>query len=65
MPAVGSTSFIYEPFSTDVLTPGSAMEAAYDLETKDRCARLGVARVADKRQFGAESLYFRGGAVLP
>jgi hypothetical protein len=64
IPAVGSTSFIFEPFSTDVLTPGSAMEKAYDLETKDRFAHLGVAGVADKRQFGAESLYPKMGFAL-
>jgi hypothetical protein len=63
-PAVGSTSFIFEPFSTDVLTPGSAMEAAYDLETKDRYADFGVVGVADKRQFGAESLYPKMGFAL-
>jgi hypothetical protein len=63
-PAVGSTSFIFEPFSTDVLTPGSAMEAAYDLETKDRYADFGVGGVADKRQFGAESLYPKMGFAL-
>jgi hypothetical protein len=63
-PAVGSTSFIFEPFSTDVITPGSAMEAAYDLETAIRYAQFGVGGVADKRQFGAESALSEDGFAL-
>lgn len=62
--AVGSKSFIYEPLSVDTMAPGSAMKAAYETETKDRFARMGLAGVADKKQFGAESLFPKMGYGL-
>ena len=62
--AVGSTSFIYEPLSVDTMAPGSSMKAAYETENKDRFARMGVAGVADKQQFGAESLFPKMGYGL-
>jgi hypothetical protein len=57
VPAVGSKSFIYEPFSVDAMPAGSAMNAAYETENQARFAAMGVAGVADKRQFGSESLF--------
>jgi hypothetical protein len=63
-PAVRSTSFVYEPFSDDDLPAGSRMKAAYERENDDRFRAMGVAGVADKRQFGAESLYPKMGYSL-
>lgn len=64
MPAVGSKSFIYEPFSVDSMPAGSDMQAAYEQETKARFAKMGVGGVADKRQFGSESLFPKMGFGL-
>lgn len=55
--AVGTTSFIYEPFSVDAMAPGSAMKAAYETENQARFASMGIGSVADKQPFGAESLF--------
>jgi hypothetical protein len=55
--AVGTKSFIYEPFATDDLSSQPAMKAAYETENADRFKRFGVDSVADKRQFGGESLF--------
>jgi hypothetical protein len=44
IPTVGSTSFIFEPFSTDALTPGSAMEKAYARDVADEVATLTSAK---------------------
>ena len=56
-PAVGSTNFTYEPFSTDDLSGQPAMKAAYETENADRFKTFGVDAVPDKRQFGGESLF--------
>ncbi|HUQ06585.1 MAG TPA: DUF4157 domain-containing protein [Kofleriaceae bacterium] len=55
--AVNSTSFIYEPFAMDDLSASPEMKAAYETENADRFKEMGVDGVADKQQFGAESLY--------
>jgi hypothetical protein len=62
--AVGSKSFIYEPFSVDVMPVHSAMMTAYRKENRDRFKRFGVKGVADKRQFGQESLFPKMGFAL-
>jgi len=54
--AVGSKSFIYEPFSSDKMTPGSNFEGAYEKENSERFKRMGVDKEKDKQQFGEESL---------
>ncbi len=54
--AVGSKSFIYEPFSSDKMAAGSNFETAYTAETTDRFKLLGVEKEKDKQKFGAESL---------
>ncbi|GAA3631782.1 hypothetical protein [Microlunatus ginsengisoli] len=56
-PAVGSKSFTYEPFATDDLSSRPGMRAAYETENADRFKAFGVDKVADKRQFGGESLF--------
>jgi hypothetical protein len=56
-PAVGSTSFTYEPFATDDLSGRPGMKAAYETENADNFARFGVSMQPDKRQFGGESLF--------
>ena len=56
-PAVGSTSFTYEPFATDDLSSRPTMKAAYETENADNFARFGVSMPPDKRQFGGESLF--------
>jgi hypothetical protein len=62
--AVRSTSFIYEPFSVDAMPKGSKMRAAYEVENKKRFKDFGVAKVKDKQQFGAESLFPKMGFGL-
>jgi hypothetical protein len=62
--AVGTQSFVYEPFSTDALAAGSQMRTAYETENAQRFRDFGVAHVADKRQFGGESLYPKMGFGL-
>jgi hypothetical protein len=57
VPAVGTKSFIYEPFSSDAMPKKSKMKKAYEKENKDRFKRFGVGKVKDKQQFGAESLF--------
>ncbi len=57
VPAVGSKSFIYEPFSMDDLAEGSHMRTSYEGENADRFKTFGVDGEKDKKQFGAESLY--------
>ncbi len=64
MAAVGSTSFIYEPFAVDEMPEGSAMKAAYEADNRERFERFGVGDVADKRPFGAESLFPKMGFGL-
>lgn len=64
MAAVGSKSFIYEQFSVDAMPAGSAMRTAYEEENKDLFNRFGVGGVADKKQFGAESLFPKMGFAL-
>ncbi len=56
VPVVGTKSFIYEPFSSDTMAPGSNFQSAYAGENKDRFNRFGVGKEKDKQQFGAESL---------
>jgi hypothetical protein len=57
IPAVGSTSFIHEPFSLDDLSSSPEMKAAYETENAERFKTMGVGGEPDKQQFGAESLY--------
>jgi hypothetical protein len=64
MAAVGSTSFIYEPFAVDEMSEGSAMKAAYEADNRERFERFGIGDVADKQQFGAESLFPKMGFGL-
>jgi hypothetical protein len=64
MNAVGSKSFIYEPFSVDVMPAGSAMRTAYEKENKARFKSFGVKGVADKQQYGEESLFPKMGFGL-
>jgi len=56
-PAVNSKSFIYEPFASDDLSTSPGMDTAYQKENAQRFKTFGVDGVADKKQFGAESLY--------
>ncbi|HEY1179047.1 MAG TPA: hypothetical protein VGF17_23075, partial [Phytomonospora sp.] len=56
-PAVGSTNFTYEPFSSDRIPAGSRMGAAYEAENAAHFATFGVAATRDKRRYGGESLY--------
>jgi len=56
-PAIGTTDFTYEPFSSDRLAAGSQIRTAYDTENNARYAAVGVGAVPDKRRFGGESLY--------
>ncbi|MGH3797052.1 MAG: hypothetical protein ACRDSP_19435 [Pseudonocardiaceae bacterium] len=62
--AVGTTSFVYEPFSVDVMPAGSQMRTAYETENAQRFQAFGVAHVADKQQFGGESLFPKMGYGL-
>jgi hypothetical protein len=64
MKAVGSRSFIYEPFSVDVMPAGSAMRTAYEKENKGRFKSFGIKGVADKRGYGQESLFPKMGFGL-
>jgi hypothetical protein len=64
VPAVGSKSFIYEPFSADTLKAGSNIKAAYEKETQQRLKTFGVEKEKDKQQFGAESLFPKMGYGL-
>lgn len=64
LPAVGSKSFIYEPFSPDPLKAGSEIQKAYTAETQARFKEAGVETVKDKQQFGAESLFPKMGYAL-
>lgn len=57
VPAVGSKSFIYEPFSSDSLGDGSAIKSAYETENADRFKTFGIDQEKDKQKFGAESLF--------
>lgn len=57
IPYVGSKSFIYEPFSADVLPEKSNIRSAYEQEIQPIAAPLGVDKEKDKTQFGAESLF--------
>ena len=57
VPSVHTTSFIYEPFATDDLSASPGMKSAYETENSARFGAFGVQGVADKRQFGAESLF--------
>jgi hypothetical protein len=62
--AVGTTSFVYEPFSVDTMPAGSRMRTAYETENAQRFQDFGVAGAADKRQFGGESLFPKMGYGL-
>lgn len=64
VPAVNTTSFIYEPFSSDDLSSSPAMNTAYQKENAQRFKTFGVDGVADKKQFGAESLYPKIGYTM-
>ena len=69
MPAVGSTSFIYEPLATDDMSALPSMKAAYEQENAARLAQMGVGGATDTRKLGAESLFpkigFTMAALLP
>jgi hypothetical protein len=62
--AVGTQSFVYEPFAVDRMPAGSQMRTAYETENARRFQDFGVAHVADKRQFGGESLFPKMGFGL-
>jgi hypothetical protein len=68
-PAVGSKSFIYEPFANDDLADGSHLKTAYETQNAERFKALGIDGEKDKKQFGAESLIpkigFGLGLALP
>lgn len=63
LPAVGSNSFIYEPFASDQLEEGSALAEAYQAQNEDRFAALGVDGPPDAAH-GAESLYPKLGVSM-
>lgn len=60
---VGSTSFIYEPFSSDNI-PDGHMKTAYETENNARFNNMEVGGVANKQQFGGESLFPKMGFGL-
>jgi len=64
LPAVGSKSFIYEPFASDTLGAGSNIKTAYDQEDQGMFKTFGVEKVKDKQPFGAESLFPKMGFAL-
>jgi hypothetical protein len=64
LPAVGSTNFIYEPFSSDVMKAGSNIKSAYEGENLGRFKTFGVEKEKDKQKFGAESLFPKIGFAL-
>jgi hypothetical protein len=64
VPAVGSKSFIYEQFSSDVMTPGSKLQQAYERENQELYKQFGVDKEKDKQPFGAESLFPKMGFGL-
>jgi hypothetical protein len=64
LPAVGSTSFIYEPFAADTLAAGSNIKTAYETENKDLFKTFGIDAVKDKQPFGEESLFPKMGFAL-
>jgi hypothetical protein len=64
LPAVGSKSFIYEPFSSDVLSAGSNVKSAYEQENQGLFKTFGVETEKDKQKFGAESLFPKMGFSL-
>jgi len=64
LPAVGSKNFIYEPFSSDVLTAGSNIKSAYEGENQGLFKTFGVEKEKDKQQFGEESLFPKIGFAL-
>ncbi|WP_433290704.1 hypothetical protein ACQPZQ_00065 [Pseudonocardia sp. CA-142604] len=55
--AVGTRSFIYEPFPTDDLSANPATAAASDRANVGPMAALGIRENDNIRQFGAESLF--------
>jgi hypothetical protein len=55
--AVGTRSFIYEPFAVDDLSANPATKAASDRANAGPMADLGIREGDDIRQFGAESLF--------
>ncbi len=57
VPAVGSTNFIYEAFSTDDFSNNIATGHAYNVDNQERFNTMGIDGAADKRQHGAESTY--------
>jgi Domain of unknown function (DUF4157) len=62
--AVGSTNFIYEPFSVDDMPAGTRMRTAYEKDNAARFEKMGIADEPDKRQYGAESLFPKMGFAL-
>lgn len=62
--AVGTTSFVYEPFSVDEMPARSEMRTAYETENAQRFQAFGIAGAADKRRFGGESLFPKMGYGL-
>ncbi|MGH9969845.1 MAG: DUF4157 domain-containing protein [Pyrinomonadaceae bacterium] len=57
VPAIGTTNFIRERFSSDVLTAGSELEKAYERENIEEFKKMGIEKEKDKAKFGAESLF--------
>lgn len=62
--AVGSTSFTYEPFATDALPAGSHTAAAVGAATDPFATKMGVGGVANRQQFGGESVFPKLGFAL-
>ena len=63
-PAVGSKNFVYEIYSADVLSSGSAMKTAYEKEVEPESKKFGIEKEPDKQKFGAESLFPKMGVSL-
>jgi hypothetical protein len=64
LPAVGSKSFIYEPFSSDALGAASHIKATFEKENRKLFKEFGIDKEKDKQPFGAESLFPKMGYGL-
>jgi hypothetical protein len=64
MPAVGSTSFIYEPFSADDLSNLPNTKSSYETENSDRFTSMGIQEEDNKQKYGGESLFPKIGYAM-
>lgn len=62
--AVGTQSFIYERFSSDDLSQAPGLSAAYENENQEEFQQFGIQDEANKRQYGAESLFPKMGYAM-